>query len=660
MHALDSVVMLLAVAVLTVIVCRRLHIPTMLGYLIVGFIAGPGVLHIISQTEATDFVGEIGIVFLMFSIGLEFSLPKLRAMKSLVFGLGTMQVVFTILLIMGIGLILNIPLLPSLALAGAMTVSSTAIVSKMMAGRGELGTHHGQMAMGVLLMQDIAVVPLMILLHTLAGDTSTLWEELGLAFLKMTVVLFVLLYLGEKLMRPWFNLVAKLEQSEVFMLNVLLITLGVAYLTELAGLSLALGAFVAGMLIAETQYRFQVEDDIRPFRDTLLGFFFITVGMKLDIAVLLDNYLQIFSFLAVLILLKAFVVYIVSRMSQHKRADAFQAAFYLAQGGEFGFVLLALALKDKLIHIETVQIGTAAILLSMLIAPLLITLAPWLVSKFAKKSWDEKSLDLHQMLVENMSKSDHVIIVGFGRTGQTVARMLKNEGINYYALDTNVERVQSARLAGEPIAFGDAKRKDILLAAGLNRAHMVILTSHLFKENEHILSVIMTERPTLPVIVRTNSEEHARILGNKGASGVISDEQETGLVLASEVMLHYGMPFYRVYNVIRSVRQNKYDVLKDIYLGDDEKAAAQGNKSIYRDSIQLPKEAFAVGRDLRSLPFSQLKVGLIGIRRGTKLIKKPEAEFVLIENDVVLVIGLPANVEQLKHVLLGGKEKKSS
>ncbi|MBR5675939.1 MAG: cation:proton antiporter, partial [Neisseriaceae bacterium] len=465
---------------------------------------------------------------------------------------------------------------------------------------------------------------------------------------------------GEKLMRPWFNLVAKLEQSEVFMLNVLLITLGVAYLTELAGLSLALGAFVAGMLIAETQYRFQVEDDIRPFRDTLLGFFFITVGMKLDIAVLLDNYIQVFSFLAVLILLKAFVVYIVSRMSQHKRADAFQAAFYLAQGGEFGFVLLALALKDKLIHIETVQIGTAAILLSMLIAPLLITLAPWLVSKFAKKSWDEKSLDLHQMLVENMSKSDHVIIVGFGRTGQTVARMLKNEGINYYALDTNVERVQSARLAGEPIAFGDAKRKDILLAAGLNRAHMVILTSHLFKENEHILSVIMQQRPTMPVIVRTNSEEHARILGNKGAAGVISDEQETGLVLASEVMLHYGMPFYRVYNVIRSVRQNKYDVLKDIYLGDDEKATAQGNKSIYRDSIQLPKEAFAVGRDLRSLPFSQLKVGLIGIRRGTKLIKKPEAEFVLIENDVVLVIGLPANVEQLKHVLLGGKEKKSS
>ena len=660
MHALDSVVMLLAVAVLTVIVCRRLHIPTMLGYLIVGFIAGPGVLHIISQTEATDFVGEIGIVFLMFSIGLEFSLPKLRAMKSLVFGLGTMQVVFTILLIMGIGLILNIPLLPSLALAGAMTVSSTAIVSKMMAGRGELGTHHGQMAMGVLLMQDIAVVPLMILLHTLAGDTSTLWEELGLAFLKMTVVLFVLLYLGEKLMRPWFNLVAKLEQSEVFMLNVLLITLGVAYLTELAGLSLALGAFVAGMLIAETQYRFQVEDDIRPFRDTLLGFFFITVGMKLDIAVLLDNYLQIFSFLAVLILLKAFVVYIVSRMSQHKRADAFQAAFYLAQGGEFGFVLLALALKDELISIETVQIGTAAILLSMLIAPVLITLAPAIVNRFAKKSWDEKSLDLHQMLVENMSKSDHVIIVGFGRTGQTVARMLKNEGINYYALDTNVERVQSARLAGEPIAVGDAKRKDILLAAGLNRAHMVILTSHLFKENEHILSVIMQQRPTMPVIARANSEEHARILGNKGAAGVISDEQETGLVLASEVMLHYGMPFYRVYNIIRSVRQDQYSMLKDIYLGDDEKATAQGNKSIYRDSIQLPKEAFAVGRDLRSLPFSQLKVGLIGIRRGTKLIKKPEAEFVLIENDVVLVIGLPANVEQLKHVLLGGKEKKSS
>ncbi|MBR7001733.1 MAG: cation:proton antiporter [Neisseriaceae bacterium] len=656
MHALDSVVMLLAVAVLTVIICRRLHIPTMLGYLIVGFIAGPGVLHIISQTEATDFVGEIGIVFLMFSIGLEFSLPKLRAMKSLVFGLGSMQVIFTMLLIIGIGLILRMPFLVALALAGAMTVSSTAIVSKMMASRGELGSHHGQMVMGVLLMQDIAVVPLMILMHTLAGDTSTLWEDLGFALLKMAVVLFVLLYLGEKLMQPWFNLVAKLEQSEVFMLNVLLVTLGVAYLTELAGLSLALGAFVAGMLIAETQYRFQVEDDIRPFRDTLLGFFFITVGMKLDTAVLFDNYIQILSFLAVLIVLKAFVVYLVSRMGQHKRKDSFQAALYLAQGGEFGFVLLALALKDHLIAIDFVQIGTAAILLSMLIAPILIGVTPWIANKIFRQSWDEKAVDLHQMLVENMSKSDHVIIIGFGRTGQTVGRMLKAESINYYALDNNAERVQAARLAGEPIAFGDAKRKDILLAAGLKRARMVILTSHLFKENEHILSVIMAESPTLPVIVRSNSDDNARILGEKGASGVISDEQETGLVLASEVMLYYGMPFYRVYNIIRGVRQDKYGMLKDIYLGDDEKAAAQGSKSIYRDSIQLPQGAFAVGRELRALPFTQLKIELIGIRRGTQLIKKPAAEFTLIENDVVLVIGLPANVERLKHILLSGEK----
>lgn len=655
MHSLGSVVVLLTVAVFTVIVCRKLYIPTMLGYIIVGFLSGSSVLNIIHQNEATDFLGEIGIVFLMFSIGLEFSLHQLRSMKKLVFGFGLMQVIITILSIVIIELLFHESWIAALALASALTVSSTAIVIKIMSENGELSSNHGRMTVGVLLMQDIAVVPIMIFMHTLVKDSSTIWIELLLAILKMAVVLFVLLYVGEKLMRPWFNLVAKQEQSELFMLNVLLVTLGVAYLTELTGMSLALGAFVAGMLISETQYRFQVEDDIRPFRDVLLGFFFITIGMKINLNILIENYIKIIFLLLILLILKAVIVFIIALTRKYNKKDGFIAALYLAQGGEFGFVLLALALKDKLISIETVQIGTTAILLSMIITPFIIKIAPWLAEKIFKSAWDEKVVNLHQMLVENMSKNDHVILVGFGSAGQTVAKLLKKEEINYYVLDLNADRVQSAKLSGEPISYGDAKRKDILLAAGLDRARMVVLTTNSFNENERILATIMSEKPSLPVVIRSQDDKQNATLRERGATSVISDDRETGLVLASEAMLHYGIPFFHVYNTIRNVRQNKYEMLKDVYLGADEIAAAQEHKQIYRDSIQITSGSFAIGRALQTLPLSRLKVDLLGVRRGHKNIEHTNNDFLMQENDILMVIGLPADIEMLRQIILDGE-----
>ncbi|MBS5741982.1 MAG: cation:proton antiporter, partial [Neisseria sp.] len=268
--SLGPIVIVLLVSVITVICCRKFNIPSMLGYLLVGFIAGPGMFKLIPQSHATDYLGEIGIVFLMFSIGLEFSLPKLKAMRRLVFGLGGLQVIITMLSIMGILMAMGTPFNWAFATAGALTMSSTAIVSRILSEKTELGQPHGQMAMGVLLMQDIAVVPLMILIPALAGGSEgNLWVELGLAGLKMLLTLGILFVVGSRVMSRWFRLVAKRKSSELFMINVLLVTLGVAYLTELEGLSMALGAFVAGMLLSETEYRIQVEDDIRPFRDIL-------------------------------------------------------------------------------------------------------------------------------------------------------------------------------------------------------------------------------------------------------------------------------------------------------------------------------------------------------------------------------------------------------
>lgn len=447
--SLAPIVVVLLVSVITVILCRKFNIPSMLGYLLVGFLAGPGMLSLIPKSHATDYLGEIGIVFLMFSIGLEFSLPKLRAMRRLVFGLGGLQVGVTMLSVMGILMLTGVPFNWAFAVSGALAMSSTAIVSRILSEKTELGQPHGQMAMGVLLMQDIAVVPLMILIPALAGGgDGNIWAALGLAFAKMLLTLGLLFFVGSKIMSRWFRMVAKRKSSELFMINVLLVTLGVAYLTELEGLSMALGAFVAGMLLSETEYRFQVEDDIRPFRDILLGFFFITVGMKLDIQALIGGWRQVLMLLAMLLVLKVLVVFAIAFKMKHSVGDSLKTALYLAQGGEFGFVMLAIAGQLDMVSPEWEQAATAAVLLSMIIAPFLLGGSDALVGRLVKSSWDMKSLDLHSMLVETMSKSDHVLIVGFGRGGQTVGRVLAQEDIPYFALDLDIVRVQVARSAG--------------------------------------------------------------------------------------------------------------------------------------------------------------------------------------------------------------------
>jgi len=282
---LQSVLILLATAVLVVVVFRSLKLPPLLGYLIVGVAIGPHALAWIPDTVVARQLAEIGVVFLMFSIGLEFSLPKLITMRRIVLGLGGAQVVLTLLIVWAFTTALGVEWRAGLILGGVVAMSSTAILAKLLAERLELNSSHGRQIIGILLAQDLAVVPLLILTPALAAGTETLAIDLGLALAKAAVVLAVMLFLGQRLMRGWFHLVARQKSAELFVLNVLLITLGLAYVTELAGLSLALGAFLAGALISETEYRYQVEVDIRPFRDVLLGLFFVTIGMLLDLQV---------------------------------------------------------------------------------------------------------------------------------------------------------------------------------------------------------------------------------------------------------------------------------------------------------------------------------------------------------------------------------------
>ncbi|MEK7772118.1 MAG: monovalent cation:proton antiporter-2 (CPA2) family protein, partial [Pseudomonadota bacterium] len=457
---LQPVLILLAIAVLAVVVFRLLRLPPMLGYLLAGVIIGPHALGWIPETDETRHLAEFGVVFLMFSIGLEFSLPKLVTMKRIVFGFGTTQVVISIVLVMAVTWVLGLDWRVGLVLGGALAMSSTAIVIKMLAERAELNSTHGRQVIGVLLFQDLAVIPLLIIVPALAteidSDTNDFSLMLAIAIMKVIAVLAFILLFGQKLMRPWFHLVARQKSSELFVLNVLLITLGLAWLTELAGLSLALGAFLAGMLISETEYRYQVEDDIKPFRDILLGLFFVTIGMLLDMQVVIENFFWVFVILVALILLKIVLIAGLSRLFGTDSSVAVRTGMNLAQGGEFGFVLLAQAGAIGLVENSVLQPVLAAMVLSMFIAPFIIEYNGQMVQRFYSSEWMYRAMQITSIAAQTMAAQNHVIICGYGRSGQNMSRLLEQESVPFIALDLDPRRIQEATNAGESVVYGDA------------------------------------------------------------------------------------------------------------------------------------------------------------------------------------------------------------
>ena len=484
MSGLELTLFYLLAAVLGVVACRLLKLPPMLGYLLVGVVIGPNALELAPDADGVRYLGEFGVVLLMFVIGLEFNLPKLRSMRRHVFGLGLFQVVLTMLLVIA-GSLLLATVLPDLwgmswqtavVLSGAVAMSSTALVVKLLSDRLELESEHGKRVMGVLLFQDLAVVPLLVLIPALGSPPEQLFTALGLALLKATVLLGLLLTGGQKLMRWWLTLVARRKSEELFVLNLLLVTLSLAWLTELAGLSLALGAFVAGMLISETEFKHQVETDIRPFHDVLLGLFFISIGMVLDWREVINHWPLVLMLLLLPVLFKLLLVTVLARALGATDGVALRTGLYLAQAGEFGFVLLTLAQNNQLVPASLLNPVLAAMVLSMLATPFIIMGSNRIVMRLVSSEWLQASLQMTRIARQAIDSSEHVIICGYGRCGQNLGRMLSAENIPYIALDLDPDRVRQAAAAGESVVFGDAVRPPSLMAAGLARASAVVVT----------------------------------------------------------------------------------------------------------------------------------------------------------------------------------------
>ena len=377
--------------------------------------------------------------------------------------------------------------------------------------------------------------------------------------------------------------------------------------------------------------------------------------MKLDIQALIGGWQQILILLAILLVLKALVVFFIALHMKHPIADSLKTALYLAQGGEFGFVMLNISSKINMVSPELEQAATAAILLSMIIAPFILGSSDAIVSRFVKSSWDMKALDLHSILVETMSKSDHVLIIGFGRGGQTVGRVLAQENIPFFALDLDIARVQVARNAGEPVSFGDAKRREVLEAAGLERAKMVVITLNNMHETQHVLDNIMSLHPSMPVYVRATNDDYVKTFTDMGAEEAVSDTKETSLVLASYAMLGNGATFNHVYQTIANIRHSRYASLEGLFVGsDDENGFDDGGKSVCRHAFPLTGEAHAIGKTIRDLPLDHAGIKLLFIRRNTSRIENPDLDLQLQPNDILVVAGKQEEIISFENWSLQG------
>ncbi len=557
---------MLSAAVVAVAVARRFRLPSMLAYLAIGIALGPYGLALLKESTEVDSFAEFGVVFLMFSIGLEFSLKRLQAMRTLVFGLGSSQVVLTAL---GTGLVAMLAYdqnwRSGIAVGLAVAMSSTAIVARMLSERFDLHSRSGRQTMGVLLFQDLAVAPCLILLPALAASGDDLWRSLAVAAAQTVAVLALLIWLGKKLMARIFDAAAKARSNELLVLTTLWIVVGLSFLTAQSGLSLALGAFVGGMLISETVYRHHVEADIRPFRDILLGLFFVTVGMMLDIGYVLANIHKLALAVILLIGGKALVMLLITGVSRTPLVASLRTAAQLAQAGEFGLVLIELAHQLQLISVSVFQITLSAMLLSMFIAPFLIDRAARLSGDLGRGDWAHKAAAIHAIAVHSLDLGQHVVICGFGRTGERIAEFLAIENIPFIALDVDPQRITEARARGINVVFGNADRAEVLQAAGVSRARAVVVSYPDTHSAERVLRIVRATRPEMSVVVRTTDDRDVARLKSAGATEVIPDVLESSLLIAAETLVQAGIPMKRAILHVRAARAERYTSLRDFY-----------------------------------------------------------------------------------------------
>ena len=654
---LTSLLLLLGTSTALIVLLYRLHIASLLAFLITGALFGPTGLGVIDDPEELAAIAELGLTFLLFILGLEFSLPRLIALRNTVFRLGSMQMLVCSFIFFLVLQLTGLDWQIALILAGGFSLSSTAIVSGELSNLGLLKKRHGEIAIGILLFQDLAAIVLLVAVplvssqsegFSLGGLLFTITEGLVL----LAAFFFTSRYLLPHLLRE----IATQKSDQLLALTALVIVLLSAMLTSSIGLSMELGAFLAGMMLGDTRFKHQLEADIRPFRDLLLGLFFITIGMLVDLGQLVSFWPYLLLGGLLLMITKAFLITGVVKLLGESWRSAIPAGLTLAQGSEFLFALLALSVRSQLVNQNVASNLITIVIISMVMTPLLIKHSPNLVDSFISRIGNKTLQATNEEIFDReIKKKNHILILGFGRVGQTIARFLRPLSIDYLVLETGDIRIKEASAVDEPIFYGDSSRIDILKAAGAANASIVVVTFDDTDLTTKIIENVKNINSTIPVLVRTRDDSHLEDLLSAGAEEVIPETHEASLTMVSHLLLMVEYPDIMVHSIIDKARRDRYRMLKGFYHG--ERLGFLGKKSqssAIIHAVNLPKGAFVYGKTIAEL-LLPMDINILDIHRDNLVISAEQnQDLVLQHGDIVVLRGLVDQLDAGESYLLQG------
>jgi monovalent cation:H+ antiporter-2, CPA2 family len=653
-----QILILLAASVFVVAGVRKLALPAILGYLAVGMLLGPHALALVVDNDTTRLLADIGVAFLVFTLGLEFSLPRLLAMRGEVLGVGGAQVLVTTAVVaLAAAWLLGVAPTSAVVVGGAVAMSSTAIIISQLTEQSENTRTHGRVAVAICLFQDLSFPLFLGLLSPLAAAGPGMpAPHVAAAIAIAAAALLLVLATGRWLLRPLFVLIAGVRSSELFSLAVLLAVLSSAWATQAAGLSLALGAFLAGMGLAETEFRHQIEATIRSYREVLLGVFFITLGMLLDVPLLLRNLPLVSAIVLGMAMLKTAVVAVAAKPVTGSWFKSLRTGVVVSQGGEFGFALLTLLLRRQLADPVIVQPLLAATALSLIVSPFVIRHNRQITRALLRQSGPPQTEAMREARVTlAVAERDHVVICGFGRVGQNIARVLEQTGFEYIALDLDTYRVREGRQAGDPVMYGDAGQLEVLQNVGLASARCVVITFANPAVSLRILRAVRGLRGDVPVLVRTQDDLRLEELQAAGATEVVPETFEASLMLLSHLLLLLKLPMPQVIRKVNDIRSHRYVMLRQYF----RRAGAEflDDNHAFREelhSVVLPPHAWAVGKSIAELAERGSQVAVSAVRRDGIVGRDPAADTIFKEGDVVVVCGPPEAVEHAETLLLMG------
>lgn len=640
---IQAILIIFGTSALIIYLLGRLNIPSLVGFLIAGTIIGPYGMALIKDLYSVELIAEIGVILLMFTIGVEFSIPRLISLKKEVFLIGTLQVLLTIMVISSLSLFaLDVPFNNALFYGFIVALSSTAIIMKLLSDRGELSSPHGKISVGILIFQDLCVVPLMLFTQMLSGQGGSLYSFLiiiGKAFLILSVV-----FLFSRIAVPFvLHEIVKTRSRELFIISTIFICIGTAYFTLKLGLSLALGAFLAGIVISESEYSAQAVADILPFKETFSGIFFISVGMLLNINFLVENIVQEILIVGSIFIIKAMIIVLIVYVLMKSLKISLITGLALSQIGEFSFVLAFTGKSAGLLDELSYQSFISASVITMLLTPLIIRFSPEVINALVTRKPFKFFEKTHRIKESEIivRKSNHVIIIGFGLNGRNLARVLKETNIPYVVLELNPDTVRKMKKKAEPIYYGDGTSPEILHKLGLKRAKVLVIAISDSNATRKIVQIAKAENPRIHIIVRTRFITEIEELKKLGADEVIPEEFETSLEIFARVLHLFGVPRNKILQMIENIRQEGYQLLR---MPELPKTRAGVECVLFEglemDSFLIEKDSWLIGHSLKSLNLRhKAKVTVIAIQRGKETILNPSSDLVLKEGDVLIYVG---------------------